>query len=192
MLSFMYARGAAAFVFVAAIVAGSDARAQPVRPLLPVAGDTLMKPDPRDVFALQPLRLGLMSGAIPHPFGTPGCEPGGLATGLSPLPNQTIAANHLRLGSSARITLFGFARDGCALDQAIGGGFALTVPIAQNVMFMWGGGAIYLPHGGPNGKPLDGLGTQAGVVWQGKNGRSYTVGIATKLGGPHVSFAGTF
>jgi hypothetical protein len=171
----------------------SIAAAQPVKPLVPIASsDTLTLPDARDANALQPIRLGLLANAVPHPFGTPGCEPAGRATGLSPMPNHTIAANGLRLWSNLRLTLFGFSRDGCAYDQAAGGGLALTVPIKKDVMFMWGGGAIYLPHGDPNAKPRTDGEMRAAVVWTTRDGRSYNVGLSAGTGGPRVSFGGVF
>jgi hypothetical protein len=185
-------RVAIAFAIASLFVAGV-ASAQPVKPLIPIAtSDTLMPPDARDVAALQPLRLDLMSGAVPHPYGTPGCEPAGLATGISPLPNQGIAANGIRLLGNLRLTLFGFSRDGCAYDQLSGGGLAVTMPIKKDVMFMWGGGAIYLPHGGPNGEAKQETAVHVDVVWQGNSGRTYMVGVGAKNGSPHVSFGGLF
>jgi hypothetical protein len=191
-------RGGAAFVVFASMTAmslavSSSASAQQVKPLLPIASsDTLTLPDARDAIAMQPLRLGLMSGAVPHPFGTPGCEPSGRATGLSPMPNQRLAANGIHLFSDLRLTVFGFSRDGCAFDQLAGGGMTLSVPIKKDVMFMWSGGAIYLPHAGPNGTNATESSIRMDVVWQGQNGRAYMVGIGAKNGGPHVSFGGVF
>jgi hypothetical protein len=113
------------------------------------------------------------------------------------MPNHTIAANGLRLWSNLRLTLFGFSRDGCAFDQAAGGGLALTVPITpegteKNVMFMWGGGAIYLPHADPNAKPRTDAEMRAAVVWTTRDGRSYNVGLSAGTAGPRVSFGGVF
>lgn len=189
----MRAIGLAATLAIA--TASSVAAAQPVRPLVPIASsDTLTLPDARDAHALSSLRLGLMSSAVPHAFGTAGCEPAGYVTGLSPMPTEAIAASGVRLWrkSDLRLTLFGFSRDGCALDALVGGGLAFTLPIKKDVMFMWGGGAIYLPHGGPNGAPRSEGELRAGIVWTTRNGNSYTVGISARNGGPHVSLSGVF
>lgn len=185
----------AAIVLTMSLVAATSsiASAQPVRPLIPIKGsDTLTLPDARDANALKPLWLGLMSSAIPHAFNTPGCEPAGLATGMSPMQNNLLAANGVRLPANLRLTLFGFSRDGCAFDAAVGSGLALTIPVKHDVMFMWGGGAIYLPHGGPNGAPRYETEFRAGVVWTAKNGNRYNVGISAMSGSPRVSFGGVF
>lgn len=191
MLRFM--RTAAIVLGVSVIATTSSlASAQAVRPLIPITTDTLTLPDARDANALKPLWLGMLSSAVPHSFGTPGCEPSGRVTGMNPIPNHTLAANGLHLPANMRLTLFGFSRDGCAYDAAGGAGLALTIPVKKNVMFMWGGGAIYLPHGGPNGDHRTETEIRAGVVWTTKSGRSYNVGISAVSGSPRVSFGGVF
>jgi hypothetical protein len=180
------------FVTLSLATVSGVASAQPVAPLIPLApNDTLSLPDARDVLVLQPLRLGLMSSAVPHAPGTWGCRSESQAAGRSILTNSPIAASGVRLFGETRLTLFGFARDGCAFDQLTGGGAMVSTPLTKNVMFMWGGGAIYLPHGAGN-KPVTELELRAGVTWTTKSGRSYNVGLAARNGGPHVSFGGVF
>jgi hypothetical protein len=200
-------RTAAIIVGLSLFAIPSIAAAQPVRPLIPItSSDTLTLPDARDVNALTPIRLGLLAHSVPHSLGTPGCEPMGRATGMSPMANNTVAANGLHIGglmhgiglpavpflSNMRLTLFGFSRDGCAYDQALGGGLALTVPIRKDVAFMWGGGAIYLPKGDPGAQPRAETEMRAAVVWTTRDGRSYNVGLSAGMGVPRVSFGGVF
>lgn len=175
-----------------ALASTRTASAQPVRPLVPgVSSDTLTLPDARDASASWPLTLGLLSGAVPHAFGTPGCEPAGHATGLLALPTTNLAANGVRLLKSARLTLFGFSRDGCAFDRAVGGGIALTIPVTKNVAFLWGGGAIYLPHRHADAPKYE-TEVRAGIVWTTSSGRSYNLGVSVKSDVPRVTFGGNF
>ncbi|MBX3225934.1 MAG: hypothetical protein KIT84_29840 [Labilithrix sp.] len=196
--------GCAGFVVMAEARAQSAAVGPPVvAPLVPGASqDASLRPDARDAFALEPLRLDLLSSFVPHRLNEPGCsdhvEAAGTATGGPGFPLMTAAAIGIPLfgrrssWKTPRLTLFGMSRGGCAIDAAAGGGATITIPITRTTFFAWGGGAIYLPRAGPGGAPIQHRTVRADLVFQQPSGRSYTVGIGVQEGVPRISVGGIF
>jgi hypothetical protein len=151
--------------------------------------------------AIEPLRLSLLGGFPMHPLNEPGCresvESTGSLTGGSTLYSQRMVARNLLGGNepkwdAPRLTLWGFQRGGCAIDGAVGGGLTFTVPIKRDVFFAIGGGAIYLPHAGPNGAAAYDVKARADVVFARPNGRSVNIGITTIRNTPSLSVGGIF
>jgi hypothetical protein len=139
---------------------------------------------------LAPLRLMLLGNHPPHPSTDPYCWDLGTTSSAK-------AAAFNLLGtptrwSAPRLTLFGFSRDGCVLDRAIGGGVAFVVPMRQDIFFVASGGAIYLPAGGPFATPTGSAAARTDVVFARPDGRSFNIGVSTTRGVPRISFGGIF
>jgi hypothetical protein len=204
----MRALGVSALAFMLAV--GSTARAEPVSTSRPVVqwvgldrpGDTTGSDghgDPIGELALEPLRLSLLGEHVPLPTSISDCRDGASVAGSftgGPIMagHRAFATNLLRPTSwrTPRLTLFGFSRIGCARDSAAGGGLTFTLPVRKDVFFVASGGAIYLPHAGPGGRPVSSTRLGADVVLRRSDGRSYSVGVGTFRGGPMVSVGGIF
>jgi hypothetical protein len=168
---------ACALLFVPAVAHAQTTTIGPPRfvdPLKP--GDA--SGDAAPAFLFEPLRLGLQRDVVPHPSTTPGCEPAGFVTAeaASFVPQHAFA---MRLVPN--LTLVGFGRGGCAYDGAVGGGFVWATPLSQDkkTWLSLSGGALYLPHYGPNGTPVSKRQLRGDVVFDRGNGRSLSVGLGT-------------
>lgn len=148
--------------------------------------------------ALEALRLAMLDHAPPigPAFGGAMCgnapETAGVATGAAGFGTQRAAAVAL----VPRLTLFGFSRTGCAVDSALGAGLVYEQPIAQNVSFTFGLGALYQPLGVILPSQEAQLqnrvqpSARVAVVVKRPGGRAYWVGLDVLR--PSVSFGGIF
>ena len=139
-------------------------------------------------FVLDPIRLGLLAGAVPFGAADPACGGSIEATGTATAASGGFAMQHAAaLQLVPRLTLAGFTRGGCSIDAAMGGALVYAAPIRKDIWFVASAGILKLPHAGPVGTSVTTSQFRADLVFARPAGRSLAVGLSNR----GISFGGT-
>lgn len=89
------------------------------------------------------------------------------------------------------LTLYGFSRSGCAMDQAVGGALVFTLPVSRTVSLSLSASQLYVPNA-VLGVPKSQTQIRADATIALPNKRSLSVGVSTVSGPPRLTFGGLF
>ncbi|AKV04437.1 hypothetical protein AKJ09_11100 [Labilithrix luteola] len=90
-----------------------------------------------------------------------------------------------------QLTLYGFSRSGCAIDQAVGGALVFTLPVSRTVSLSLSASQLYVPNA-VLGVPKNQTQIRADATFALPEKRSLSLGVSTGRGSPRVTFGGVF
>jgi hypothetical protein len=162
-----------------------------------------------------PLRLSLMGSVIPKARQFPNCSTleDDVGNSVGGIPVQ----HYVELRLTPRLVLSSFTQLGCPIDAGIGAALTYAVPLRQSLRLVFGAGIYVAPaqialFGGPQASVLQYLGSlktlavqgprldspvneaaRVDLVWDAKDGHSYSVGVeSVGAGKQSIKFGGGF
>jgi len=191
-------RAPASWFGLASIVASALSLSPGVRaqslpaPLVPVVvplrADSLLDSarGPRVGAVFTPLRLSLLGGLFPVGSWFPGCDSRAEASGNSVSGFAIQRYTFLPLGS--RLTLHGFANDGCPVDAGLGGGMTYLIPFTKSLWLVPSAGFYAQPALGAGSAAQVSSSARIDLVKQLASGRTLSFGLGTRTRGGAAQF----